>query len=83
MKKNQAQVLRHAAEVREKAKVLRDIYGGMMTVVDLTRELGYGSRGSARAWLAASDVPGVRVGRSIRYETDLVAKAIVDRRGMC
>ena len=62
---------------------MRDIYGGMMTVVDLAKELGYNSRGAARAWLSEAAVPGVRMGRSVRYETDLVARAIVDRRGMC
>ena len=51
-------------------------------LTDLTRELGYGSPKSARAWLATVDVEAVKVGRSLRYETDQVAKAIVDGRGM-
>ncbi len=69
-------------EIKEKRQTLRDLYGGMMTIVDLMKELGYGSRHSARAWLDTVDVEPVRVGRSIRYETDQVAKAIVNGRGM-
>jgi len=74
--------IKHSAAVREKQKALRDIYGGMMTTTDLTKELGYSSRSSARAWLRETSIPGVRMGNQIRYATDLVAKTIVDRRGM-
>lgn len=70
------------SEIKEKRQILREQYGGMMTIVDLTKELGYGSPKSARAWLATVDVEPVRVGRSLRYETDQVAKAIVNGRGM-
>ena len=72
----------HYNEIKEKRQILRDIYGGMMTIADLTKELGYSCRKSARAWLATVDVEAVKVGRSLRYETDQVAKAIVDGRGM-
>ena len=50
--------------------------------LDLTKELGYNSPKSARAWLATVGVEAVKVGRGIRYETDQVAKAIVNGRGM-
>ena len=69
--------------IREKARTLRDIYGGMMTMTDLTHELGYGSKKSARAWVASVELEGTRIGRSIKYDTDLVAKALVAGRGMC
>ncbi len=72
----------HYSAIREKRQILRDLYGGMMTIVDLMEELGYGSPKSVRAWLATVDVEPVRVGRGIRYETDQVAKAIVNGRGM-
>ena len=72
----------HYNEIKEKRQILRDIYGGMMTIEDLTKELGDSCRKSARAWLATVDVEAVKVGRSLRYETDQVAKAIVDGRGM-
>ena len=72
----------HYNEIKEKRQILRDIYGGMMTIADLAKELGDSSHKSARAWLATVDVEAVKVGRSLRYETDQVAKAIVDGRGM-
>ena len=72
----------HYSEVMEKRQILRELYGGMMSLADLTKELGYGSPKSARSWLATVDVEPVRVGRGIRYETDQVAKAIVNGRGM-
>lgn len=72
----------HYSEVREKRQILRELYGGMMSLTDLTKELGYGSPKSARAWLTTVDVEPVKVGRGIRYETDQVAKAIVNGRGM-
>lgn len=72
----------HYNAIKEKRQILRDIYGGMMSITDLTKELGYNSPKSVRSWLATVDVEAVKVGRGIRYETDQVAKAIVNGRGM-
>lgn len=72
----------HYNAIKEKRQILRDIYGGMMSIADLTKELGYNSPKSVRSWLATVDVEAVKVGRGIRYETDQVAKAIVNGRGM-
>lgn len=69
-------------EVYEKRKILRETYGGMMTLKQLGQELGYGSPKSTQAWVREHSLEGVKVGRSIRYETDLVAKIIVNCRGM-
>lgn len=69
-------------EIKEKRKILRDLYGGMMTLVDLGRELGYSSPKSTRTWVREHALEGVKMGKSVRYETDLVAKVIVDGRGM-
>lgn len=69
-------------EVTEKRKILRDIYGGMMTLVQLGRELGYSCPKSTRAWVRENALEGVKMGKSVRYETDQVAKAIVAGRGM-
>ena len=71
------------AAVREKRDILRGLYGGMMSLAQLTRELGYSSTNSTRAWLSESGLEAVRIGRSTRYETDQVAKIIVNGRGMC
>ena len=50
----------------------------------LAREMGYCSRASiGDRWAQEHDVPAVRMGpRKRGYETDLVAKAIVQSRGM-
>ena len=71
------------ANVREKRNILRSVYGGMMTMENIKTELGYTSRTSAIAWVKDVGLEGTRVNRGIRYETDLVAKKIVERRGMC
>ena len=65
-------------EVNEKRKILREIYGGMMTLKQLSRELA----GPARKWVQEHALQGVRLGKSVRYETDQVARVIVDGRGM-
>lgn len=69
-------------EVERKTKLLRADYGGMMFLKDLARELNYSSYNSVRAWLREHSVEGVKRGKSVAYETDQVAKAIVAARGM-
>lgn len=69
-------------DVNEKRKILRDIYGGMMTLRQLSKELSYGSDNSTRKWVREHALEGVKMGKSVRYETDQVAKIIVDGRGM-
>lgn len=68
--------------VADKRKILRDIYGGMMTLRQLSKELSYGSDNSTRKWVREHALEGVKMGKSVRYETDQVAKAIVEGRGM-
>ncbi len=72
----------HYKAIAEKRRILRDEYGGMMTLVQLTHELGYSSPKSARSWVREHALEGVMTGKSVRYETDEVAKAIVNARGM-
>ena len=52
--------------------------------VDVAREMGYYPKpSSGDRWAQEHDVPAVRLGARKRgYETDLVAKAIVQSRGM-
>lgn len=73
-------------DIREKRRIMREIYGGMMTLEDVRTELGYGSPRSARKWIRECGLDGTRVSTgarvSVRYETDLVAKKIVEGRGM-
>jgi hypothetical protein len=72
----------HAAAIREKRTILRREYGGMMSVTDLTHELGYASRQSTSAWIKMTGILGTKIGRSVKYDTDCVAKILVDARGM-
>lgn len=69
-------------DIREKRGILREVYGGMMTVADLARELGYSDRKSARRAAEEMGLQATRIGRLKRYDTDLVAKALIDGRGM-
>ena len=69
-------------DVREKRSILREVYGGMMTVTDLAKELGYSDRKSARRAIEEMGLQATRIGRLKRYDTDLVARALVNGRGM-
>lgn len=68
-------------DIAEKRKLLREIYGGMMTLTDVARELGR-DRSVARAWVRELGL-GTQIGKRVYYETDEIAKAIVQGRGMC
>lgn len=68
-------------EIAEKRRTMRGIYGGMMTLVDLTRELGLKDPRAAKAWAAEHNI-GNQIGRRVRYDTDTVAKILVMGRGM-
>ena len=54
----------------------------MMTVADLTVELGYKNRKYTKEWITQVALPGTMVGSRIRYDTDLVARTLVDARGI-
>lgn len=69
-------------EVKKKTDLLRSDYGGMMSVKDLMHELGFGSHHTVNNWIRDNGVEGVKVGRSVKYETDQVARVIVNARGM-
>lgn len=68
-------------EIAEKRRTLRGLYGGMMNLTDLTRELGLKDKRVAKAWAAQRGI-GNQIGRFVKYETDQVAKLIVMGRGM-
>ena len=50
--------------VADKRKILRDIYGGMMTLRQLSKELSYGSDNSTRKWVREHALEGVKMGKS-------------------
>lgn len=70
----------YPTQLRVKQEALFRRYGGMMTLSEVSRELGYRNRVAARDWLIDKMVPEVRIGAVSRYESDVVAKAIVDSR---
>lgn len=67
-------------QIREKRLVMREVYGGLMSLSDLVKELGM-SKDDARAWGKENNV-GVQIGKRLKYDTDEVAKIIVTKRGM-
>lgn len=67
-------------EIRAKRNILREIYGGMMSANDLHRELGMEPEAASKLMLANGI--GNRIGKRVKFETDMVAKFIVERRGM-
>ena len=70
------------AEIREKRAILRELYGGMMSLRDLSQELGTKSKGATRNAVQDMGLPATQVGRMKKYDTDEVAKRLVERRGM-
>ena len=70
-------------EVAEKRKILREQYGGMMSLENVKVELGYRSRESALAAAREMGRSPTRLGRMKKYDTDQVAKRLVELRGMC
>ena len=70
-----------ANSVREKRNILREIYGGMMSMSDLGRELNMKPE-NARLWAEENGL-AIQIGKRVKVESDMVAKFIVQRRGMC
>lgn len=68
------------AQIDEKRRILRDLYGGAMSLNELRRELGT-TKENAKEWAREREI-GFSTGARIKYETDEVAKAIVNARGM-
>lgn len=70
-----------ARQIAEKRKTLRDIYGGMMSLTDLSRELGFKRPDGALKWIRMVGLESVMVSDTRKgYETDRVAAEIVKRR---
>lgn len=71
-------------EIAEKRRWLHERYGGIMSPTDLARELGYYPKPQdGDRWAQEHEIPAVRLGpRKRGYEIDLVAKAIVQSRGI-
>lgn len=72
----------HAREIREKRNILRQEYGGMMSPTDLMRELGYRSPQSMKRWTREVGLLGTKIGARVKYDTDSVARILVNMKGM-
>lgn len=75
-----------SAEIAEKRQLMRAAYGkACITPTELAAEVGYSPYARyGDAWAQRNGVPPVQLGPRKRvYEIDLVAKAIVQARGMC
>lgn len=72
-----------STEIAEKRRLMYERHGGLMTPTDLCRELGYVRPERGDQWAEEHDIPAIRLApRKRRYETDLVAKALVQSRYM-
>ena len=70
-------------EIREKAEEITDRNGPMLGEAALAKELGYRDKATAVKWAREHDVPGIRVGRFIRFEARPVGPARGVGRGEC
>ena len=70
-------------EIYKKRDEMYDRYGGMMTLAQVKKELGVTDDRTAKDMLRDLGVEPIKLGRSKKYETYLLAKALVNRRGMC
>lgn len=67
-------------DIAEKRRILRQIYGGVMTPTDLDRELGR-SKGGGTTWARMVGLECIMVSPKRRgFETDRVAEEIVRTR---
>lgn len=74
-----------AREIGEKRRLLHQRHGGIMSPTDVARKAGYYPKpANGDRWAEEHEIPAIRMGpRKRGYETDLVARAIVQSRGMC
>lgn len=71
------------AQIDEKRRILRREYGGMMTVTQLQKEIGYRDAAHAKQWAESVGLDRIQIGRMKKYDTDQLARILVNARGMC
>ena len=69
-------------EITEKRNILRKQYGGLMTLEQVKQELGYKTGSAARKAMQELEVPIIKIGNRKRYDTDILAKRLVQLRDM-
>lgn len=70
-------------DVYKKRDEMYSRYGGLMTLADVKKELGVKDNRTAKKHIEELGIEPIKLGQSIKYETSMLAKAIVNRRGMC
>lgn len=68
-------------QIEEKRRILREEYGGSMTFSDVVGELHI-NRDAAKKWVEDNCLC-LDVGKRTKIDTDMVAKRLVELRGMC
>lgn len=70
-------------DIAAKKKDMFERHGvAMLNLQQVAKELGCKDERTAKRQLDRMDIPGVAVGRRVLYEVDVLAKALVARRGM-
>lgn len=70
-------------DISAKKKDIFERHGvAMLNLQQVAKELGCKDERTAKRQLERMDIPGVAVGRRVLYEVDVLAKALVARRGM-
>ncbi len=54
-----------------------------MTLEQLKRELGYHDNTQAKRWAVDAGLDLIQIGRMKKYDTDQLARILVNARGMC
>ena len=70
-------------DIAAKKKDMFERHGvAMLNLQQVAQEFGCKDERTAQKQLERMDIPGVAVGRRVLYEVDVLAKALVARRGM-
>lgn len=70
-------------DIAAKKKDMFERHGvAMLNLQQVAQEFGCKDERTAKKMLEQMDIPGVSVGRRVLYEVDVLAKALVARRGM-
>ena len=83
MEKSYTNESKLSIETRKKRDEIISRNGALLSRTKLARELGYAKPESAERWAKEHDILPVPRGKRRVYEAALVAKAIVQTRGMC
>lgn len=70
-------------DIAAKKKDMFERHGvAMLNLQQVAKELGCKDERTAKKQLEQMEIPGVSMGRRVLYEVDVLAKALVARRGM-